>query len=103
MIAGVVAGSIVGAALGVLYAPNKGKKTRRKIAHRAEETQEMIAKTVNEIKHMVGIKKDPAEQLNEKLSDLITEASYKTEDVIHSLEDKIDELKTKNNNVHEMA
>jgi gas vesicle protein len=59
-LAGVVAGSVAGAALGVLFAPDKGENTRKKIADKAE-------------------------------------------DVIHSLEDKIEELKTKTAKIREMA
>lgn len=37
LIAGVVAGAAAGAILGVLYAPDRGVETRRKITHKGEE------------------------------------------------------------------
>ena len=47
LLAGFVAGIAVGAAVGVLLAPNKGEDTRRLIKDQAEETRDQVVKAVN--------------------------------------------------------
>ena len=47
LLAGFVAGVAVGAAVGVLLAPNKGEDTRRLIKDQAEETRDQVVKAVN--------------------------------------------------------
>ena len=46
LLAGFVAGVAVGAAVGILLAPNKGADTRRLIARQAEETRDQVVKAV---------------------------------------------------------
>ena len=47
LLAGFVAGVAVGAAIGVLLAPQKGEDTRRLIARQAEETRDQVVKAVD--------------------------------------------------------
>ena len=46
LLAGFVAGVVVGAAVGVLLAPHKGEETRRLIKRQAEETRDQVIKAV---------------------------------------------------------
>ena len=46
-----VAGVAVGAAVGILLAPNKGADTRRLIARQAEETRDQVVKAVEGVTH----------------------------------------------------
>ena len=46
LLAGFVAGVAVGAAVGILLAPNKGEDTRRLIVRQAEETRDQVVKAV---------------------------------------------------------
>ncbi|MBK6730101.1 MAG: YtxH domain-containing protein [Bacteroidetes bacterium] len=56
---GLLAGLAAGAALGVLFAPKKGKETRKKLAGKAKEYGDAIKATANETGEMVAdIRKD---------------------------------------------
>ena len=61
LLAGFVAGVAVGAAIGVLLAPQKGEKTRRVIKDQAEETRDQLKKAVNGIAARIE-KKAPKEE-----------------------------------------
>ena len=47
LLAGFMAGVAVGAAIGVLLAPQKGEDTRRLIVRQAEETRDQVVKAVD--------------------------------------------------------
>ncbi len=53
---GVLAGVAVGATLGILFAPDKGSKTRKKIANKGTDFAEGIEDKFNEFKNMVTSK-----------------------------------------------
>ncbi len=46
---GCLAGIVLGAALGILAAPHRGDITRRKLAHRAEETRDQVVERVEDL------------------------------------------------------
>ncbi len=93
----IIAGSAIGAALGILYAPDKGENTRRLIADQAAATRDNFADSAVDLKNRVASKMtDEKQTLDTRVESLVSDLSYKTEDVISTLEKKLSELKTKN-------
>lgn len=90
-------GAAIGAGVGILYAPDKGDKTRKKIRKTAQKTRDDIALRVNnaadELTKTAEAKKVDFER---KLEDTISNMSYKADDIIVTLEKKLEDLRKKN-------
>ncbi len=65
LVLSVLAGLAAGAALGILFAPDKGSRTRRKLANRANEYTDELSDQLSDI----------GEGLNSKLGNLKKAAS----------------------------
>lgn len=78
LVGALVVGALAGAALGVLFAPEKGSKTRSNIADGAKDLADDIKRKM----------KNEAADLRKKAEDLEEQAREKVEEVIHNVKHK---------------
>jgi len=84
-IGGLVVGGLIGAVIGILYAPKSGKETREEIGQKADE---LLSKAKEEYSHAVEKSRKVYEATVERLKELEETAKEKVEEV----GEKVDEL-----------
>ncbi|WP_022819538.1 YtxH domain-containing protein [Fusobacterium russii] len=112
----IIAGVGVGAALGILFAPKSGKKTREDIANAAKEGMDFVSENVNsavkvikdksaELKEAVVEKYDQISNKNitEVVSENIEKLEEKIEDAKEKVKEKAEEAKEKAKDIKEKA
>lgn len=93
----ILAGAAIGVGLGVLFAPDKGSKTREKIKGNVDDLKVDVINKLADIEEEIR-GKIPAikENFKDKFDNILSNTSYKTEDAITILEEKLAELKKQN-------
>jgi gas vesicle protein len=66
-IIGLLSGAVIGAAIGILYAPDKGEVTRDKLSKRAEDLKEDLDDRFDDLKDYVN---ETMSEMKEKLADV---------------------------------
>ncbi|QAA82291.1 YtxH domain-containing protein [Aequorivita sp. H23M31] len=90
-------GIVIGAGLGILYAPEKGSETREKLSKEAKKTQKKLSKQFKETTQNLSEKAQMAKlSFEEKLSETLSSASYKADDILAAMEDKLEALRKQN-------
>lgn len=90
-------GAAIGAGIGILYAPDKGTKTRKKLKRKANEAKEEINTRLSSAKDQLAVTAESKRaDFEQKLEDTISNMSYKADDIITTLEAKLEDLKRKN-------
>ena len=85
LVKGVVIGGLIGAALGILFAPKSGKETRQDIANKADE---LLAKAKDEYEKTVEKSKAVYEEAVRRLKDAEGAAREK----VGEIEEKVSEF-----------
>lgn len=90
-------GAAIGAGLGILYAPEKGSKTREKLSKEAKKAQKKLNQQIQETTHTLSEKAQKARySFEQKLNDTLSSASYKADDILVAMEDKLEALRVQN-------
>lgn len=79
---GVLAGVAVGATLGILFAPDKGSNTRKKISRKADDYSEELEEQFN----------DFIKTVTRKFEDMKEDAGVMVENGKHKAEDAMEEV-----------
>jgi len=76
MILGLGVGIAIGAALGILYAPDKGKETRRKISDGFDQARNKMMDAFDTLKQKAGCKAEEiADEIAEELEAKVAKAN----------------------------
>ncbi len=89
-----LAGVAVGAGVGMLYAPAKGSKTRRKIKNKCVSGKNQLIDKYDEVLGKVkGRFSNLSDDLSEGIDQMVEEGKHSSDQVIKALEDKLAKLK----------
>jgi gas vesicle protein len=90
-------GAAIGAGIGILYAPDKGSKTRDKLSKEARKAQKQLNKQIQETGSTLSEKAQRARySFEQKLNETLSSASYKADDILLAMEDKLEALRKQN-------
>lgn len=97
-------GALIGAGIGVLLAPEKGKETRDKLKKEGKIIKNQITEDFSEVKDdITKAANSGKDKFKEDLKDFASKASYKTEHAISFLEKQLAILKEKNKNLQQSS
>ena len=94
-----IGGAVVGAALGILFAPDKGSNTRKKIASSAKDLKDDITETASEKYQEFLDWKDRMMEKEEEVEGKVKNAVTKATDHVMQKAESVKETLTFNNTI----
>ena len=92
-----ITGAAIGAGIGLLYAPDTGENTRKKLKKDAQDAQDKFNKRYNETTSNLSEKAKKARlDFEHRLEDTLNSASHKADDILLAMENKLEELRKQN-------
>lgn len=92
-----ITGAAIGAGLGLLYAPDSGEETRKRLRKDAQEAQDRLNKRYRETTSNLSEKAQKARiDFEERLEETLSNASHKADDILAAMEHKLEELRKQN-------
>lgn len=90
-------GAAIGAAIGLLYAPDSGENTREKLSKEAQDAKDQFNKKYQETSSNLSSRAKKARiDFEHRLEDTLSSASYKADEILSALESKLDDLRKQN-------
>ena len=90
-------GAAIGVGIGILFAPDKGSKTRAKIKGNLDDWKIDVNNKLADYEEGIRAKLSGSkEEFSETVENLLSNSSYKAEEAISFLEEKLAELKKQN-------
>lgn len=92
-----ITGAAIGAGVGLLYAPDSGEKTRKKIKDESKKAQDKLNKKYTETSSNLTEKAKQARvDFETRLEETLSSASHKADDILTAMETKLEELRKQN-------
>lgn len=99
-----ITGAAIGSVVALLYAPESGDETRKKISKNAKEAKRKLDKQIRETSESLSTSAQKAKKnFDHKLDETLTSASGKADDILVAMERKLEELRKKNAHATEKA
>ncbi|WCO03357.1 YtxH domain-containing protein [Psychroserpens ponticola] len=100
----IVLGVLIGAAAGVLLAPEKGSATRSQLKKEGKDIKNQLSSDLIEVKDDLSkVASSGKETLKQEIKDMASKTSYKTEQAITFLEKQLAILKEKNKTLQQTS